>query len=207
MQQKSSNKNWVDESGTSIPYARTTIAERLMERSSAKLLREAKSVSEKLRNLKKMIYEASTRAEEAFMKEKGIEQRGKGKGNFTWYNFDRSIKVEVNVNEPIVFDDLTIQAAKEKFDHFLDDNVTASTDFIKQMILEAFETSRGRKLDTKRVMNLVRYEKKVNKPLFSEAVALINEAIRRPGTKMYFKIYEREKDGSYKIIDLNLATI
>ncbi|MDB9911063.1 DUF3164 family protein [Flavobacteriaceae bacterium] len=207
MRQKSTDKLWIDESGTQIPYSRITAAERLMERSSAKLIKEALAASDRLKKLKINIYETCTDVEAAFMKENGIEKRGKGKGNFTWHNFDRSIKVEVNVSEPIVFDDLTIQAAKEKFDLFFEKNVSATTEYIKKMILEAFETSRGGKLDTKEVMNLVRYEKKVNKPLFSEAVALINQAIRRPKTKTYFKIYERQQDGSYKQVELNLASI
>ena len=204
MQQKSTDKIWKDEAGTQIPYARTTKAERLMERSTARILREAKTAHKKLAACKALIAQLTAEAYAAFMAEKDAKR---GKGNFTMYNFDRSIKVEVNVNEPIVFDDLTITAAKAKFDEFLEANVTASNDFVKQMILEAFETTRGRKLDTKRVMNLIRYRDKVNNALFSEAVGLIEKAIRHPQTKTYYKVYEKAADGSYHHIDLNIASI
>jgi len=204
MQQKSTDQFWQDETGTKIPYARTTKAERLMERSTARIVREAKATSSKLAALKKLIATLTSQAYAVFMSEKDAKP---GKGNFTMYNFDRSIKVEVNVNEPIVFDDLTISAAKAKFDEFLEKNVTTSEDFIKQMIMEAFETTRSRKLDTKRVMNLIRYREKVKDPLFSEAVGLIEEAIRHPQTKTYYKVYEKAPNGEYELIDLNIASI
>ena len=170
MIQKSSDKMWVDESGVTIPYSRTTKTERLMERSTARILKEAQATSTKLAKCKQLIAQLTAEAYASYMAEKEISKDAKPpKGNFTMYNFDRSIKVEVNVNEPIVFDDLGIVAAKEKFDEFLEKNVTATNDYIKQMILEAFETTRGRKLDTKRVMNLIRYGSKVNNPIFSQA--------------------------------------
>src|SRR5690606_39592899 len=51
---------------------------------------------------------------ETFCKENG--QIGKGKGNATFYNFDRSIKVEVSVDAPVKFDEMTIELAKAKLD-------------------------------------------------------------------------------------------
>lgn len=195
---------WRDESGVAIPYNRTTKTERLMERSTARIIKEAKATHQRLAKLKALIAKLTTEAYVAFLSEKDVKP---GKGNFTMYNFDRSIKVEVNVNEPIVFDDLGIAAAKEKFDEFLEANVSATDNFIKQMILEAFETSRGRKLDTKRVMNLIRYRSKVDNSLFSEAVQLIEQSIRHPYTKTYYKVYERKDDGSYSHVELNFASI
>lgn len=195
---------WRDESGVAIPYSRTTKTERLMERSTGRIIKEARAAHTRLASLKALIAKLTAEAYASFMAEKDVKP---GKGNFTMYNFDRSIKVEVNVNEPIVFDDMGIAAAKEKFDEFLQTNVSATSDFIKQMILEAFETTRGRKLDTKRVMNLVRYRNKVNNAVFSEAVQLIEESIRHPHTKTYYKVYERQENGSYQHIELNFASL
>lgn len=198
---------WRDESGVAIPYNRTTKTERLFERSTARIIKEAKLTHQRLAKLKALIAKLTTEAYVAFMSEKEVNKAKPPKGNFTMYNFDRSIKVEVNVNEPVVFDDLGIAAAKEKFDEFLEANVSATDNFIKQMILEAFETTRGRKLDTKRVMNLIRYRSKVDNPLFSEAVQLIEQSIRHPYTKTYYKVYERQDDGSYQHVELNFASI
>lgn len=203
--QKSSDAEWLDESGTSIPYNRTTKAERIMERHSQRLLTKALSINKKLVEFKDLIRELSQEAYEAYMEEKNTKRESKG--NFMWYNFDRSIKIEVSVNEPIQFDDLTITAAKEKFDQFLEENVTAKSSFIKQMVIDAFQTQRSGKLDTKRVINLTRYENKINDAKFSEAVQLINEAIRRPKSKTYFRVWMRDTNGEYINVDLNLSSI
>lgn len=203
--QKSKDGIWYDESGTAIPYNRTTKAERLMERYSGKILKEAELINKKLSTFKEALREMCQEAYEVFMEEKEITRQTKG--NFTWFNFNRSIKIEVSINERIEFDDLTIEAAKAKFDEFLEENITSKNQFAKQMVIDAFETQRNNKLDTKRVMQLTRYEKKINDPLFSEAVSLINQAIRRPESKTYFRIWKKGVDGNYENIDLNLSSI
>lgn len=196
---------WNDEAGVSIPFNRITKAERLMERHSAKILRDATAVNAKLVALRDTISELSMEAYEAFMEEKNSNKESKG--NFTWYNFNRSIKVEVSISEAIQFDDLTITAAKEKFQQFLEENVTSKIDFVKQMITDAFETQRNAKLDAKRVLSLIRYESKINNALFSEAVKLIQESIRRPKSKTYFRVWVKDESGAYKNVELNLSSL
>lgn len=205
IQQKSKDATWYDEAGTAIPYNRTTKAERLMERYSAKILKEAEFVNNRLAIFKEDVRKMCQQAYDAFMDEKEITRETKG--NFTWYNFNRTIKIDVAINERIEFDDLTIEAAKAKFDEFLEENITSKNEFAKQMVIDAFETQRNNKLDTKRVMQLTRYEKKINDPLFSEAVALINEAIRRPESKTYFRVWKKGIDGSYENVDLNFSSL
>lgn len=203
-QQRAKDQFWKDEAGVEIPYSRTTKVERLHERSAAKVTRAAIAVHEKLAAFNELLTAASEEAYEAFMASKNITK--KGKGNFLWHNFDRSIKIEVNVNQPIVFDDLTITAAKEKLDEFLDNQLEAKNQFVKSMVIEAFETSKG-SVDTKKVLSLTKHEERINAPLFSEAVALINQAIRRPKSKTYRRVWVKGADGKYQIIELNLSSL
>tara|TARA_R110002033_G_scaffold161603_1_gene198211 strand:+ start:1190 stop:1816 length:627 start_codon:yes stop_codon:yes gene_type:complete len=203
--QKASDKVWTDESGTEIPHNRTTKVERLHERSSGKVVKAALDVNKRLHALNDLLSDLSQEAYDAFMNSKGIDK--KTKGNYTWYNFDRSIKIEVNVSEPIVFDSLTITAAKEKLDEFLDENITSKNEFIKQMVIDAFETQRNNSLDTKQVLKLTRYEDKVKSPKFSEAIKLIREAIRRPKSKTYRRVWIKDDAGKYQNIELNLSSL
>lgn len=197
--------NWIDESGTSIPFNRITQTEKLMESSSAKLLKNATAINKQLADFKVMINELSRKAYDSFMASK--DGKKETKGNFTWYNFNRTIKIEVAISERIEFDDMTIQLAKQKLDEFLDVNIQSKNEFAKQMILDAFETQRNKTLDTKKVLGLARYKQKVNDPLFSEAVNLIEQAIRRPESKTYFRIWLKDETGKYNNIDLNLSSI
>ncbi len=202
--QKSSDKLWQDEKGTEIPFSRITKVERLMERKSGKLINEAKKLHNKLSAFKEQIREACYEVYDAFMVEH--DNKKDGKGNFTWYNFDRSIKIEVNINERIEFDDLNITACKDKLDQFLSANVESKDEFIKQLVLDAFETSRG-KLDAKKVMSLLRYKSKIKVSLFQEAMELLESGIRRPDSKTYFRIWAKNQEGKYQSIDLNFSSI
>lgn len=202
---KSTDKTWIDESGTSIPYNRINKVERLHERYSAKIAKVALDVNKRLQAFNQMISELSQEAYDAYMLSKNITK--KSKGNYTWFNFNRSIKIEINVNEPIVFDSLIITAAKEKLDVFLDNNVESKNEFVKKMVIDAFETHHNGQLDVKQVLKLTRYEDKIKNKLFSEAIKLIREAIRRPKSKIYRRVWIKDENGQYQNIELNLSSL
>ncbi len=141
----------------------------------------------------------------AFAEENKIT-RENYKGNFTWYNFDRSIKIERSVNEALQYDDQTIMAAKEILHEFLSSSIDSSKDFVKEMILTAFENKNG-KLDPKKITPLTRHEKRVNDPRFTEACNLIKKAERRPDSKIYYRVWVKDVAGSYESIELNFSNI
>ena len=203
--QKSSDKTWIDEGGIQVPYNRTTKSERLQEIQSARLMKKAIDINTKLKDFKEEVGVICKKVYDGFMIANNTTSKN-SKGNFTWYNFDRSIKVEVSVNERIEFDDLGIKACKEKLDLFLEANLESKNEFIKQMVLDAFETSRG-KLDSKKVMSLLKYKSKIKAPLFQDAMQLLENSIRRPSSKTYFRIWFKDAEGKYESIDLNFSSI
>ncbi len=204
MHQKSNEEFWVDESGNKIPYTRTTKTERLMEIKAAKLLRDSKSIHDKLVDYKKAFSDICNEIYQSFLKEKEISTERKG--NFTWFNFDRSIKVEININERVTFDELEITAAREMLDQFLTANMDGKIEFIKDLVIDAFKTSKGQ-LDSKKIMGLLKYKSKIKDLLYQKAMSHIESSIRRPSSKTYYRISERRKDGEYKVIDLNFSSI
>jgi hypothetical protein len=195
---------WIDESGSSVPYSRVTQSERTREASLARLLKGAQDINKKLASYKNEIVQATKEIVDQFAAEKGLKTMGKG--NVTLYNFDRSIKVEVSINDRIEFDDLTMIACKEKFDQFIDLNVQGRQEFIREIINDAFSTARG-KLDSKKVMALFKYESKVSDPLFQEAMKLLRDSIRRPDSRTYYRIWLKDDSGEYQNIDLNFSSI
>lgn len=205
MQQKSTSEFWIDESGNRIPYNRTSATERLMERRSAQLLKEAAALSEKLAKLKDNFRTFSDEVYQVFLKERNLEAPVERKGNYTWYNFDRSIKVEVSVSERITFDEMSITAAREKLSQFLDENIEGKLEFVKDLVNEAFQTSKGQ-LDTKKVMGLLKYRSKIKHQAYQDAMALIETSIRRPESKSYYRIWEKDRNGEYKLVDLNFSS-
>ncbi len=197
---------WYDETGIAIPVNRITKAEKLAERKSGQIVKKAIDLNKRLKSFKRYLKQAVMDVYEAFLNENGGKVKENYKGNFTLYNFDRSIKIEVNISEPIDFDDITIQLAQEKLQEFLSKNINSKNEFIKELVLDAFKTRRG-KLDSKRVLNLTRWVQKVNDPLFTEAVELINKSIRRKPSKTYYKVFVKDDEGQYQNIELNFSNV
>lgn len=202
--QKSTDNFWVDETGTLIPYARTNKSERFNEVASAGIAKAALSLNADLTAFKEKLKNTCDKVYELYMREKGNDK--KGKGNFNWFNFDRSIKIKASINDRIEFDDLGITACKDKLDEFLGGNVESKDDAVKALIMDAFNNTKG-KLDSKKVMNLLRYRSKIKNQLFQEALNLLEGAIRKPDSKTYFRIWIKDEAGQYKNIDLNLSSI
>ena len=197
---------WIDENGTKIPVNRLTKAEKLQERKSAILLKSALAVNKSLQGFKELIKSICDEVEDTVLTENGATRSVDYKGTYTWFNFDRSIKVERKVSEPMSFDDLIITAAKQKLDEFLSLTISSKHEFVSEMINSAFETTKG-KLDPKKVMPLLRYESKVNHPLFTEACRLINKAQRRPDSKTYYRVWAKNDDGKFEAVELNFSNI
>lgn len=204
MIQKVKEKKWKDETGQEIPIEYISAGIRLKERNAGILLKNAKSLNEQLTYFKEQVAELCSEVYKKMMEEFKVDP--KSKGNFTWFNFDRTIKIEVSISERIDFDDLTIQAVKVKLDEFLNLNLDSKQEFIKELVNDAFSTSKG-KLDAKKVMSLLKYRSKISDVLFQEALTLLESAIRRPDSKTYFRIWERTEEGSFELIDLNFSSL
>jgi len=199
------DKQWIDERQMPVPVNRVTKAEKLAERKAGKIVKDALRLNKLLKEFKRYLKEASIEVYNAYLKENNAKPKENYKGNYTWYNFDRSVKIEVNISEPIEFDDITIQLAKEKLMGYLDANVVAD-DFDKEWLKSAFQTRRG-KLDTKKVLDTLHYASRSDKKELKEVAELINKSIRRKQTKSYYKVFIKNAEGGYDYIDLNLSSV
>jgi hypothetical protein len=204
-QQKVKSKHWKDEQGQLIPTARLTKLEIMSEQTTNKILKKAMAINKQLADFKEEVRQLANDV----LAQSFIENNTTGKdhkGNFTFYNFNRTIKVEVSVKDRIAFDDLKIQACQEKLNEFIQTNTTTVDDFFKGIIQDAFTQSSGR-LDVKKVLSLKKHKSRTKNKLYHEAMELLDQAIRRPDSKTYFKIYYQDKNGKYMNVDLNLSSI
>lgn len=206
-QQKSSDKSWVNEAGQAIPYDRTRPSERLHERKLAPLAKERISLRKALAAHKDKCFQTGRDLYQSFLDENGgVNLKSKGKGNVTRYNFDRTIKIEIQVNEAIVFDEDMLDLAKVTLDAILDDGLQGAKDFVKPIVMDAFE-SRGGKMDVKKVLGLRRHADNVPDPRYKIAMSYIDKAIRRPSSKEYFALYIKDESGEWVDVHLNFANI
>ena len=204
-QQKTAQTHWTDESGNSIPLKRVTKYERKAEKETHSLAKAALDINARMVAYKEDLIGRCQTLFEEFLKENGKEVEDV-KGNATFYNFDRSIKIEVKVKGLIEFDENTIKLAQDKLDELLTDGLNGADDFIKPVVMDAFKTSRG-KLDTKRVLGLRRYADKVPDIRYKEAMALIDKAIKTRDTKVYYQISILNGINVYEVVNLNFSNI
>lgn len=203
--QQLKDKVWITEDKITIPVNRLTETEKIAETNAYKIAQAALKINEQLGEFKANIIELCGEVYEKSLKETETDGKDR-KGNYTWYNFDRSIKIEIAISERIDFDNLLIDAAREKLNTFLNQHLNGSDDFFKQIVQSAFETSKGR-LDAKKVLSLKRHKDRTTNALYHEAMDLIDQSIRRPESKTYFRVYVKDTDGKYKNIELNFSNI
>ncbi len=199
--------NWIDETGMEIPYNRITQSEKLKERVTAKMARTAAGLNKQMTAFKQLIIKECKDVVASVRNE--IEALKETKGNYTFYNFARTIRVEVSINEEIKFDDLKIDAAKDILMTMIDNNISGD-DFIKQIVMDAFQTRKG-SLDTKRVLGLKRHTERIKnagiKEQWAKAMDLIDQSITRPGSTTYYRISVKNEQGRFENIDLNFSSI
>lgn len=205
--QTSKSEFWTDESGVQIPYSRTTKLERLKENKIYQLYQKSAKANEALVKLKEeieiIVSDIIDTARET------NEVKLNGKGNFTFFNFDRSLKVEVSVNELIRFDDITLESAKEVLIGLVRENIQGD-DFILALVEDAFQTSRGR-LDTRKILGLKKHTQRIKtkeiREVWEKAMTLIDQSISRPDSKTYYRVWAKDESGAYQNVELNFSAL
>lgn len=193
---------WIDENGTNVPFITLTEVEKLKEKTAFGLAKEAMAINKKLVAFKERIAKDCGVIYDEVMKDSERE----GKGSFTFYNFDYTIKVEVRINQNIGFDSLLIEKAKLKLEDFIGDVVNPQMEFAKELVMGAFQTSKGN-LDTKSVLGLKKHSTRITDKRWHDAMALIDESVRRPSSKTYFVVSVKNESGEFENIDLNFSSI
>lgn len=204
---KQQGPNWVDESGTSVPANRLTGSEKLREREAVKMANKAFALNSELEAFKIYVRGMCAEVVKCIRNENNVT--AVTKGNFTWYNFDHTVKIEVDVSEAIKFSETEIDMAREKLEEIVTDQLEGD-DFVKSLVTSAF-TKADNNLDPKKIMDLRRHTQHIKvattKKMWLEAMELIDKSVRRPSSKNYFKIWVRNEHGKYQGIDLNFSSI
>jgi hypothetical protein len=196
-------KFWKDEKGVPVPVDRISDLEKKKERYSLKIAKDAIKINQQLTTYKDSIRDLCREVYESVLTE---EERSKAKGSFTWYNFDGTIRIEVKINENIDFDTILIEKCKQKLMDIVGESIKPKLQFVKELVLSAFQTSKG-KLDTKKIMSLKKYASRIKDVRYQEAMELLDQSIRRPDSKTYFKVSVRDENGAYQNIELNFSSI
>ncbi|MBJ9011189.1 DUF3164 family protein [Citrobacter koseri] len=135
--------------------------------------------------------------------EYGVEFGGT-KGNVTLVSFDGRYKLVRAIGEHRVFDE-RIQAAKKLIDTCISEWSGGADEKIMALVDHAFRVNKQGKIDINQVLGLRQLD--INDDKWNEAMDAIADAIQVTSTSQYLRLYERQGDGSYKQISLDLAKL
>lgn len=195
------SKKWINHLGQEVPTPYVPTIDKKKDRLARKYLKKAKNISEKMAALKAELVDEADALYEAMQKDADV-RTGK-KGNYSISSFDKVVKIEVDVQERIEFDD-KINLAQQKIDEFLREKTAGVDHDLQELINSAFKPQKGR-LDTKRILGLFKINIKAKK--WKEAMELIRQSIDRNISKRYIRIMEKNEAGEYDAVSLNFSSL
>ncbi|EJL6487372.1 DUF3164 family protein [Vibrio cholerae] len=126
------------------------------------------------------------------------------KGNVTLVSFDGKYKIQRSIGEHRIFDE-RIQAAKAKIDECITRWSEGSSDQIKALVELAFRVNKQGHIDVNQVLSLRQLN--IDDKDWIEAMDAIADSIKVVGKTPYLRIYERDSNGGYKQIALDIAKL
>ncbi|WP_325893001.1 DUF3164 family protein [Grimontia sp. NTOU-MAR1] len=129
---------------------------------------------------------------------------GGTKGNVTLMSFDGRYKLVRAKGEHRVFDE-RIQAAKTLIDTCINRWSENVNDHIKALVDHAFRVNKQGRIDVNQVLSLRQLD--IDDAQWNEAMDAIADSIQVTGTSSYLRLYERNSDGSYRQIPLDIAKL
>lgn len=123
-------------------------------------------------------------------------------GNVTLTAFDGQYKVVRSIDEYQVFDE-RLQAAKALVDECITEWSAGSRSELRTLINGAFQVDKQGRINVNRILTLRRLE--ITDDRWQQAMTAIGESLQTVGSKPYLRIYERQADGGYKPLPLDVA--
>lgn len=135
--------------------------------------------------------------------EYGVEFGGT-KGNVSLVSFDGCYKILRAIGDHRVFDE-RIQAAKKLIDDCISEWSGGADEKIIALVDHAFRVNKQGRIDINQVLSLRQLN--IDDDKWNEAMDAAADAIKVTGTSQYLRIYERQTDGSYRQISLDMAKL
>lgn len=137
-------------------------------------------------------------------KDSGARKFGGPKGNVTLTSFDGRFKVMVAVNDTIQFNE-KLQVAKQLIDKCIANWSKGANENLRAIVDDAFNVGKSGLVSTSRVLGLRRLD--IKDTTWKKAMDAITESMQVASSKTYMRFYERQEDGSYKQIPLDVANL
>lgn len=196
---------WEDGRGGLVEVAVVKPIDKKRDELVRDIMDKAFAERDRLRKLKAEIWESVQSFVAESEKDSGLKKKlGGAKGNITLTSFDTKYKVIVAVNDTIQFTE-KLQIAKELINQCISKWSADARPELRALVNDAFKTGKNGVVSTARILGLRRLD--IKDPTWKKAMDAIGESIMVANSKSYLRFYERQDDGSYKQIPLDVASL
>jgi hypothetical protein len=192
-----------DAKGSLIPIDMVKEIDKLRDSLVKEIAQKAAEMSSVLEGFKKKSMDDIEAFIDLSAEKYGVAMGGK-KGNVTLTSFDGSLKLIRAMADKIVFDE-RLQVAKSLIDECIHEWTKETRSEIKTLIDTAFEVDKEGKINTGRVLGLRRLD--ITDPKWLKAMEAISDSITVASTQAYIRVYRRKDDGTYKLLNLDVAAL
>jgi hypothetical protein len=198
-----SNDYMTDGQGRQVPVELVSEIDKLRDQTVRRIADEALKMKGVLAEFKRRIRDDIQTFVELSANQFGKSWGGK-KGNITLTTYDGAYRLVVAMNDDIVFDE-RLQIARDIIGECIEKWSDGARSEIRVLVNDAFQVDKAGKINTARVLGLRRLE--IHDPDWQKAMRAITESIQVSGSKQYLRFYERNEQGEYVQIPLDVAAL
>lgn len=191
----------IDSQGRLIPQEMVNEIDKLRDQTVRSIAEKAAAERERLAAFRREVMDEIRTFVGLSAERFGVQYGGK-KGNVTLSTYDGRYKVLVAVNEHIYFDE-RLQVAKELIDECIKEWSEGARIEIQALVNDAFYVDKQGKINSNRILGLRRLA--IEHPKWQRAMEAITESIQVSGSKEYIRVYERNDEGGYDQIALDVS--
>jgi hypothetical protein len=200
---KSEKEFMTDSQGRQVPADMVSAIDKLRDQTVLQIADEALKMKQILMDFKQRIRDDIYTFVDISASQYGKSWGGK-KGNITLSSYDGRYRLVVSINDLIVFDE-RLQVARELIGDCIEKWSEGSRNEIRLLVQDAFQVDKAGKINTARVLGLRRLE--ITDPDWKKAMSAISDSIQVSGSKQYLRFYERNDQGEYVQIPLDVAAL
>ncbi|MFA9486142.1 MULTISPECIES: DUF3164 family protein [unclassified Moraxella] len=193
----------LNDKGHLIPLDKIKEIDKLRDETVINLVKQALSLQIQMRSIKEQFFAEFHNFVELSAQEYDTHIGGK-KGNVSLMSFDGKYKVQIAIQDNLVFDE-RLQVAKSLIDECLREWTADSNDNIKAIIDNAFAVDKEGKINIRRVLSLRSLN--ITDDKWQKAMQAISDATQVISSKEYMRFYERDEYGKYQQISLDFANL
>jgi len=192
-----------DSQGRQVPAELVKEIDKLRDQTVRKIADEALEMKKVLTDFKRRIRDDIYAFVELSFSQYGKSWGGK-KGNISLTTYDGKYRLLVAMSDLLVFDE-RLQVARELIGDCIEKWSEGSRNEIRLLVQDAFQVDKAGKINTARVLGLRRLE--ISDPDWQKAMSAISDSIQISGSKQYLRFYERNEQGEYVQIPLDVAAL